>query len=65
MKKQENKANIDFFLHATLFLGQVFFHRKPPILLVFVVIKIIDISNGCQQVDQAEKRERRENEEAT
>lgn len=54
-KRQGKKANIEFE-HATLFLGQVFFHRKPPILLVFVVIKWIDISNGCQRVDRAEKR---------
>lgn len=63
-RKQENKANIEF-QHATLFLGQVFFHRKPPILLVFVVIKITDISNGCQQMDQAEKKGEERNHEAT
>lgn len=41
-EKEKNKADSKF-QHATLFLGQVFFHRKPPILLVSVV-KIPDIS---------------------
>lgn len=35
-KKEEQETKpIHNFEHATLFLGQVFFHRKPPMLLVF------------------------------
>lgn len=56
-KKTRNKETkpIQNFQHATLFRGQVSFHRKPPMLLVFVVIKITDVSPGCQQVNQAER----------
>lgn len=46
-------------------LGRFSFTESHLCLLVFVVIKIIDISNGCQQIDQAEKKGEERNKEAT
>lgn len=58
-KDKENKANIQR-LTCHIVSWASFLSQKATYFTSFVVIKRIDISNGCQQVDKAEKSERRE-----